>query len=170
MLYLLFIVALSVAIAANGRFPASELETPILPIPKHLKIGDTSVYLSYNKFQFISKSKSTDLSNAFLRFKDQIFQQYNTNDYSTIKNAIILPSINVTIVQEDAVLQQGVDESYILTIPADGTPAQLIGQTIYGVYHGLESFSQLIRYDFVNQRYEILKCPINIDDAPAVGV
>ena len=45
-------------------------------------------------------------------------------------------------------LQLGVDESYTITIPSDGSAITIIATTVYGAYWALETLSQLIWWDY----------------------
>ena len=60
------------------------------------------------------------------------------------------------------------DESYSLEIP-NSSEAILIGNTIWGILHGLESFLQLISYETIDVStpgYYINWTPISIQDSP----
>ena len=59
--------------------------------------------------------------------------------------------------------QLGTDESYTLSI---STTAELHAKTVYGALRGLETFSQLVQFDFETETYQIASCPISISDAP----
>jgi len=59
-----------------------------------------------------------------------------------------------------------VDESYVLTIPADGSMASLKAVTVYGAIRGLESFSQLVQFVFADHAYELAGAPWEIQDFP----
>eukprot|EP00756_Hemistasia_phaeocysticola_P016550 Hpha_TRINITY_DN15482_c6_g2::TRINITY_DN15482_c6_g2_i5::g.172750::m.172750/K12373/HEXA_B; hexosaminidase len=55
------------------------------------------------------------------------------------------------------------DESYTLTVNSTG-PASLTAKTVYGALRGLETFSQLVGFDFDSQTYTAT--PVAIEDAP----
>ena len=57
-------------------------------------------------------------------------------------------------------------EAYELTIPADGTPATVTADTIWGAMWGMESFSQLVRFNFTTQAYSIANAPWRLHDVP----
>lgn len=78
-----------------------------------------------------------------------------------------MTSLLVSVTNLSVPLQLEVDESYSLSIPADGGQATLQAATVYGAYRGLETFSQLVRWDFDLSSYRVDWLPIVIDDAPA---
>eukprot|EP01063_Lacrimia_lanifica_P005153 TRINITY_DN12964_c0_g1_i1.p1 TRINITY_DN12964_c0_g1~~TRINITY_DN12964_c0_g1_i1.p1 ORF type:complete len:595 (+),score=148.63 TRINITY_DN12964_c0_g1_i1:52-1836(+) len=55
------------------------------------------------------------------------------------------------------------DESYALTVNSSG-PAVLSAKTVYGALRGLETFSQLVGFNFDSQTYTTT--PVAIEDAP----
>jgi N-acetyl-beta-hexosaminidase len=77
-----------------------------------------------------------------------------------------LSSVNVKITDVNVPLQLGVDESYTLLVPADGTPATITANTVYGAYMALQTLFQAIRFDFDLQQYGIAAAPLSITDAP----
>ena len=52
-------------------------------------------------------------------------------------------------------IQQDVDESYSLTWAADCSSASITGATVFGVRHGLETFSQLVSADRTSREYSV---------------
>merc|ERR1712216_812465 len=62
-------------------------------------------------------------------------------------NAVQELSVTVQSAAEDFP-QLETDESYSLSIPATGGSASLKAATVYGALRGLETFSQLVVYDF----------------------
>jgi hexosaminidase len=60
-----------------------------------------------------------------------------------------------------------VDEGYSLALPGDGSPGTLTAATVWGALHGLQTLSQLVRYDFDARAYWVDGAPVAIDDAPA---
>jgi len=59
-----------------------------------------------------------------------------------------------------------VDESYTLTLPADGSPGRLAAPTVWGALLGLQTLSQLVRYDFDAGAYWVDGAPVLIADWP----
>ena len=74
--------------------------------------------------------------------------------------------ITVHVAQPDARLAYGVDESYNLTL-SPGMPGTITAATVFGAYHALESFTQLLQFDFDAAAYRITgTVPLRIEDAP----
>ena len=57
-------------------------------------------------------------------------------------------------------------EAYVLTIPIDGSQATLTAETVWGAMWGMESFSQLVRFDFTTEAYAIADAPWQLHDKP----
>ena len=62
-----------------------------------------------------------------------------------------ISEVVVTVADVTEVLQLESDESYVLSIPADGSAVVITAPTVYGAYHGLQTLSQLIVFDFDSQ-------------------
>ena len=54
---------------------------------------------------------------------------------------------------------------YTLSVPTTG-PITIVAETNFGAYHGLETLSQLITFDFDTKQYGIAACPWSIEDKP----
>jgi len=160
-------------------------DTPPLP---YLNVWPypTSVTINYadnipliisTPIQFIATNPSVDLTNAFQRFTSLMFPhgtnyngnkgiEYVKNKYST--SVPVLSSITVTVTDVNIPLQLGVDESYTLSIPSSSSSSTTItitANTVYGAYHGLQTLSQLIAFDFSQKTYWV-NSSITIDDSP----
>ena len=61
-------------------------------------------------------------------------------------------------------IQQGTDESYTLTWSADCSAATITGATVFGVRHGLETFSQLVDAGRPDGVYTVQA--LNVSDGP----
>lgn len=72
-------------------------------------------------------------------------------------------SVHVSNPSDEPILAD-TDESYSLDVDANG--AIITAATIFGALRGLETFSQLVRFDFVNKSYFIAATPWHIIDAP----
>lgn len=83
----------------------------------------------------------------------------------SVSNSNALSTLSITVKDEDESFPQlGTDESYELNIKDTG--ATIEAQTIYGALRGLESFSQLVVFDFDTSSYFIHNAPWSISDSP----
>jgi len=146
----------------------------ILPKPISVSNGSTTVFVGKG-FAFSASTASPDLDAAFARYQAIIFPHAWSQSVETLRHRhMVLPagtptltSLVVSVANVSVPLQLGVDESYTLSIPADGSPATLTAATVYGAYHGLETFSQVARFDFDMEAYTVSFAPLAIKDAPA---
>lgn len=53
-----------------------------------------------------------------------------------------------------------------MNIPETGNAATLKANTFYGALHGLETFSQLVTFNFTSNTFSIDNLPLQVDDAP----
>jgi len=76
--------------------------------------------------------------------------------------------VEVTVTQPDTQLDLKTDESYDMTVQTRGdtTTAAILASTYYGARHALESLSQLIAYDEINNSLMVVNSAI-ISDEPA---
>ena len=89
---------------------------------------------------------------------------------SAAASSVAVTTLALNIADGAAALQLGVDESYLLGIPADGTqPITLAAATQFGALAGLETLSQLLQWDAATRVYAIAAAPLSIADAPAFG-
>lgn len=168
---LLIIAVLFVAIlASNGKYPASEFKNPLFPKAKSMKLGDQTAFVDKNSFKFTTSSKSADLKAAMDRYMEQIFVHRSSKQSTFNSNDALVNVIDITVKNENVPLQYGIDESYNLFLFSNGTTSQIKAETVYGAYHALESFAQLLQYDYVTEKYTLYNCPILIDDKPFVSV
>jgi len=139
--------------------------------PKPTGVANGSTMLLVNPaFTFAAGTPSADLTAAFARTSAVIFTnpvaapQHRRAFFSAA--APTLATLNVNVANVSVPLQLGVDESCTLVIPGDGSAATLTAKTVYGAYHGLETFSQLVHFDYDLQVYRLDFAPLTITDAP----
>lgn len=135
---------------------------PIWPKPAFFSNGTTSVGVDPN-VKFTVFSSSDDIHDAITRYKALIFPHALSKRERMGLHQVVNIQVNVT--HPDAALQLYVDESYTLLIPSDGT-AFIQAATQFGVYHALETLSQLVSFDFDTNAYTIENAPWHIVDAP----
>jgi len=76
--------------------------------------------------------------------------------------------VEITVTQDDTQLSLNTDESYDMTVQTkdDVTTATILASTYYGARHALESLSQLIAYDEINNSLMVVHTAM-ISDEPA---
>lgn len=136
---------------------------PIWPLPAKYTNGTATISIS-SSFKFNLDKKVQTLTNGVARYANLIFQ-HDTKKAQAVESVLL--GLDVTCDSYDESHPQlETDESYTLTIPSDGTNAKLHAPTIYGALHGLETFSQLVVFNFNSVSYEIGHLPWSIVDAP----
>jgi hexosaminidase len=119
----------------------------------------------------VDTTASTILARAFARCEGQIFAHGGRpgNSKNTTMMAV-LPQLTVNVHAGfgDVVPQLHNDESYSLVVTVSGATAAAVlsAPTLQGALHGLETFSQLCRYDFDSDRAVIVGAPWHIQDTP----
>ena len=116
------------------------------------------------------------LSAAFQRFEALLFAHGGRSTGQTDRTAAdetVLRTLAVNVSAGEAQAagaaaapQLDGDESYSLHIGAAGGTATLAAPTLQGALHGLQTFSQLCRYDYDTERVVIDRAPWTIDDRP----
>jgi len=136
------------------------------PAPAHSTTGASNVTLS-RSFAFFSDDIPV-LKEAIKRAMAKIFThtQAPAPTEAVRDGPPELEEFNIQVNKQNVPLQMGVDESYTLTIPDDGSAASLTCETVWGCILGLESFSQLVIFDFDSRRYIVPNAPWVVDDAP----
>ncbi len=156
------------------------------PMPVNISTANTTVVVA-GPVTFTATTPSADLTAAFARFTAQIFKhaspaassdviaKLRSNGAVTAETAAAaevlgaaatLSTVTVSVANVNVPLQLGVDESYTLTIPADGSPATITAATVYGAYMGLQTFSQLVVWNASLKQYTVPVAPVTISDAP----
>lgn len=138
------------------------------PLPSTYTNGTTMLAVSPS-LKFTGPTSAT-LSAAFDRYMGIIFPHAPMTDDTVPAPpapSVSLAGLDVTVSSpSEAPPQVDTDESYTLTIPADGSNAKLSAVTIYGALRGLETFSQLVVYNFDTTSYYIGLAPWSISDKP----
>jgi hexosaminidase len=174
-------VAITQPSAGVDLFVKHSLPSPsrltLMPLPNSIQLGNESVLVAspVDGFSMLLQSDSADLRAAVARYLSLTFPEAGSTLVrsasrvlsDTAALATSLAVLNITVQDLSAPLLLGVDESYTLAVPADGSPATLSAGTFYGALRGLESFSQLVQFDYNSGLYFIPSAPILIADAPA---
>lgn len=132
----------------------------IWPLPKSYTRGTATVVVNPVGFEFraAGDGASADLQAAFARYTAQYFPRRTPSADGGIS------AVEVTVTNDTAALQLGVDESYTLTVSAGG--AAIRAATQFGAYHAMETLGQLIVFNATAKQYAIGSAPWRIDDAP----
>eukprot|EP00002_Diphylleia_rotans_P004356 TRINITY_DN13186_c0_g1_i1.p1 TRINITY_DN13186_c0_g1~~TRINITY_DN13186_c0_g1_i1.p1 ORF type:complete len:564 (+),score=117.28 TRINITY_DN13186_c0_g1_i1:46-1737(+) len=161
-----------IQISVNHREPTdlkksiSATET-LWPMPESFASGSQPLSIDPETFLITSVGSNSEiLTRAIQRYSALCFPHEDGKDlvkaFEDTRNALAELRVNVRSETQDLVL--GVDESYTLSI--NGSVAYLTSNTVFGALHGLETFSQLIRFDYSSSTYSLPFSPYNIVDKP----
>lgn len=151
--------------------------TPPLPEPTYLwpqpvsfTIGAGRVLVSSSLVftEVGAPTPTPDLAAAFTRFQALLFSRGSYDglkEVAGMKGLPTLTSVLVSVVNASTPLDVGVDESYTLSVPSDGTPIALNSNTVWGALQGLQTLSQLVSFDSDSLSYWS-PAPVSIQDAP----
>jgi hexosaminidase len=148
---------------------ASSPSTPtglpnIWPAPKTFTKGTTTLQVIPSANFFQGDSLPQTVTAAFERYQKLCFSHHLPSSQEVKANAVT--SLTVTVESADESFPQlGIDESYQLNVDAEGQ-ATLHAKTVYGAMHGLETFSQMLVFDYDEEMYTLPQAPWAIDDAP----
>eukprot|EP01112_Ceratiomyxa_fruticulosa_P013959 TRINITY_DN3960_c0_g1_i1.p1 TRINITY_DN3960_c0_g1~~TRINITY_DN3960_c0_g1_i1.p1 ORF type:complete len:556 (-),score=112.88 TRINITY_DN3960_c0_g1_i1:166-1731(-) len=136
----------------------------IVPYPStYVKGGSYNLTVVSNNFKVTVNGAggSVILSKGIDRYKKLIFFEPSGNKIWGLAEITML---NITVSDNSEILQQGIDESYVLIV--DSPVATLKAVTVYGALRGLETLSQLIDYDTTEGGYIVYDAPHNVQDTP----
>ena len=166
------------AIMASAGAASPQLLS-LWPAPANFSAGSARRGLS-SAFSFTYSQQTTGagsqappstMTQAFARYAELTRPHHCAPDSSRLGLAAggagdLLTELRVSVVDtSEAPPQQGTAEDYNLTIPTTGA-ATLRASTIFGAIHGLESFSQLVQFNFSTASYHVARVPLAIQDAP----
>jgi hexosaminidase len=131
------------------------------PLPTSLSMGATPLMVSPTLAFNIAGGNNADLAAYAARTAALMFQHA-----STAPSGAALSAVSITVANPTAPLVLGVDESYTLTIPADGSSATITAATNYGAYWALQTLAQAVQFNFDTEVYTVAAAPISITDKP----
>ncbi|KAK9673531.1 hypothetical protein RND81_12G173400 [Saponaria officinalis] len=147
----------------------------VWPMPNYFRNGNKVIYLS-KEFEMKSfGSKYGDVSgilkDGFLRMMNVVTLDHVIDPkFSRFDLSLLLKGVNVVVHSSTDELHYDIDESYNLSVPVgvSGKPAyaSIEANSVYGALHGLQTFSQLCRYNFKTRLIEISLAPWIITDQP----
>eukprot|EP01116_Phalansterium_solitarium_P000613 TRINITY_DN10442_c0_g1_i1.p1 TRINITY_DN10442_c0_g1~~TRINITY_DN10442_c0_g1_i1.p1 ORF type:complete len:698 (-),score=76.75 TRINITY_DN10442_c0_g1_i1:110-2203(-) len=132
---------------------------PVWPCPTVWNAGNSVVEIAASSFRFVAVKPSADLTAAFSRYSELMFPHASNGSRGI--STVVVNASDVT-----GRLQLGVDESYELAVPLDGSPVLIIAPTTFGALHALETLSQLVSFNFTTKTYVISNAPLVITDKP----
>ena len=147
---------------------------PLVPLPSHYTLGSESRPLAA-AFAFAGAGAAVPtLTAACARFRAMIFRGVPPPTAPTAQLATgdELLGLSITVANaSEAPPQLGVDESYELTLPSGNSSsssnyATLRAATVYGALHGLQTFAQLVGFDFERGTPVARGVPAAVRDAP----
>ena len=167
-----FALTLGAAVAAPAPATASPLYLWPRPKTTSLGQGSTGVVMSDDFFKLIQPNNALSsplLTAAFARYLPLTFPHAKAAMGAPAAAGVTGLTLTVASLDE-APPTLSTDESYSLDIP-DGSKAAVVAtasaKTVYGALRALETFSQLVQYDFDAGAYVIAAgVPFHSDDAP----
>jgi len=137
----------------------------IWPLPRFARGGGVDVGVSYSEHFFdIENADSDVVAAAVSRYAALTFP----HRAAAPGGGAGVSALKISVVEAPAAGKRwpglATDESYNLTISASG--AALRALTEFGALRGLETFSQLVEFDFDTRAYVIHGAPWAIQDAP----
>lgn len=115
-------------------------------------------------FKFTSTMTIPTLNRAFQRYTSLIF---NHAQPAVSPRSPIISGLVVSVDSVDTSHPQiDTDESYTLTIAGDGSDATINAKNVYGAMRGLETFAQLVSFEYDTQSYMLPAAPWKIVDSP----
>lgn len=144
-------------------FSMAVAEVPVWPMPLAAEGGDTELPVVPMRGFFSCKPDSAFLAQAFERYTTLTFPHGIPSSSGTQGAAITGLIFDVEDLAEDHPTI-ATDESYSLAVPEAGGAAIAKCRTVYGALRALETFSQLVAYDFDTASYTVKA--FNINDRP----
>lgn len=137
------------------------------PMPQSVSVGQGRLVVT-SSLDFQASTPCADLTAAFARTAAKMFNRgsYTGAHAASRLGLPTLATLVVSVANVSVPLDLGVDESYTLTLPTDGSAASLTANTVYGAYHGLETLSQLVSFDADALAYWTAS-PVAVVDKPA---
>eukprot|EP00899_Mesostigma_viride_P012792 jgi/Mesvir1/21513/Mv03956-RA.1 len=144
----------------------------IWPLPQEVSHGDLESFTCVSRrlrFVVTAETKSAALNDACFRYRRiilaHVLHDGIPQDSSSEPDGCI-QEVYVTVHSSDETLNQDTDESYLLTVPDNSTAVNLDAPTVYGALRGLETFSQLVRFNFTTRQAEVEGAPWVVRDWP----
>lgn len=153
------------------------------PQPSFERFGHQPVQIKASNFEVTLPSDAPeDLRVAAARIQREILssnmqsltEDFGASRWADVRSATSLQGIRIDLPPNVSSLRaavaaplKGYDESYHLTIPADGRPATVASRTSLGALRGLTTFQQLVFSLPQDGSHYIWNAPYHIQDQPA---
>ena len=149
---------------------ASAWQPSIWPLPTRYSNGTATLGLGSKAgtngfFSMASAPVPAILEQAFERYAKISFPHATSGSEGADAAGTVSGLVVKVEHPEEPYPQLDTNESYSLAVGADGT-ATLSASTVYGALHGLETFSQMVSFNFDTKAYELAGAPWSIEDAP----
>ena len=142
------------------------------PQPRSLETGSTTLKVASNfDIQVNLQHAPSDLSHQVVSENDKLGRLVvgrGSSDSGVLKTLQLSLSKGGTVqsITEEAKWEIGMrSETYVLSIPADGSEATLTANSTLGLFRGLTTFTQLFHEE--SGKVYTVEVPISITDAPA---
>jgi hypothetical protein len=150
--------------------PPAKLQLPVWPQPSSWAAGSAVQELDAKQFVLSFRpetpgARPNTLVQAFGRYSALITPHRPSPTATGAAGALRSLVVSVADPSEDPP-QQGTNESYTLVVPGGGAAATLQAATVYGALRGLETFSQLVLFNYSAATYSIAGVPLTVADAP----
>lgn len=172
--YLLLLLYLSSVPTSLIAQTSNASLVPVWPQPQNISTNNNTLLLS-STFQFLCTTNSVcpdPLPATFTRYLSLIFFAGTPSPvvHTPAAPYPLLTLLNITVTDGDIPLTYGIDESYQLTINSDGSIASLTAPNQWGILRGIETFAQLITWNFnfstAENTYSLPYVPVTITDYP----
>ena len=149
--------------------PAPPMPWPF-PNDGNMSMGATTVQLSYDFSISAAGPACATLDAAVQRYQEQTVGMHVASPQGDNNGSPLLHQLIVQVADLDESYPQlntsRQHEAYVLTIPADGSAATVVADTIWGAMWGMESFSQIVRFNFTAEAYSVANAPWQLHDSP----
>ena len=139
-------------------------EISVVPLPADYNLNAGNSILATN-FSVSFPQSPLDVKQFLEAAVERYYGLVLTHRSSKISATGDITGIEVTVKSQSLDLGLDTDESYQLSVPASGA-AQLTATTVYGALRGMETLSQLIRFDLTTGMYHIANTPLQVNDKP----
>lgn len=157
-----FVAALALASAVDGRSADS-----VFPKPQKASFGASTVQVDCSLHHSEFFGRHVQVMETFQahskRFHGFICRDTRAADINP--NVPVARSVDIRVADPHAQLRLGVDESYSLTVDADGRIV-LTAATPFGAVYGLDTLAQLVTFNSTDGTSYIHDAPIAIEDSP----